>query len=259
MTIAQARTAGFTAFVRGWWHQIAISSGSIWLVAAFGQGHDILPLPVAWILAIGWEAVYIRGLSQSSTTTSRWGAGLIWISYGTVILWGILHILSLPAVGVVPAKDLGWVWGSVIAVAHVIPMALTGLCSAMLHRAATGERPARERGIADRREDALLEIELEERRKRADLLLWEEASAARARVKASLAVSSAVSLKTLNESAPPRLDAKDTSREDTKAAILKTLEETPTISKKALADAVGISRGHLYTLLGELKKASEEV
>lgn len=184
------------AFVATWWQQIAITQAGIYLVASFGQGHNILPWWAAWGLAIGMEGTYLRGLIDAGHVRGRgreWATALIIGTYATIILWGVAYILSLPAVGVIPAEQLGPAWGTIIAVIHVIPVAYTGLCAAMLHRARSGEevqRQALAEAEAERRQRELQDrldveateeraarrrIELEAIEKRAQLAVWAEA------------------------------------------------------------------------------------
>jgi flagellar biosynthesis GTPase FlhF len=149
------------AFLATWWQQIAITQAGIYLVASFGASHNILPWPAAWGLAIGMEGTYLKGLIDAGHVRGRgqgWATALIVATYVTVITWGIAYILGLPSVGVIPATDLGQAWGGALAAIHVLPIAITGLCSAMLHRARTAEaaqRRARQEAEAEARAQRL--------------------------------------------------------------------------------------------------------
>lgn len=172
MTLEHERTWGLRvwAFIAAWWQQIAITQAGIYLVASFGQGHGILPQWAAVTLAIGMEGTYLRGLIDVGHVRGRgrvWATMLIAGTYTTIILWGIAYILSLPAVGVIPAADLGPILGSIIAFVHVVPVAYTGLCAAMLHRARADEEGQRE---------ARRETEAEDRRRALEARLDEEAA-----------------------------------------------------------------------------------
>jgi hypothetical protein len=185
---AVSRRSAVWAFIAQWWQQIAITQAGIYLVAGFGASHAILPGPAAWVLAIGMEGTYLKGLVDSGHVRGKgqmWATALIWATYLTVILWGIAYILGLPAVGVIPAAKLGPVWGSVLAGLHVLPIAGTGLCSAMLHRARTAEeaqrRAAREAEAHERQRhnaDQLDREAEEERAQRRALTLDQERQAA---------------------------------------------------------------------------------
>lgn len=174
MTLAPTWDQRLGAFLATWWQQIAITQAGIYLVASFGQGHNILPWWAAWGLAIGMEGTYLRGLIDAGHVRGSgrgWATALIVGTYATIILWGVAYILGLPSVGVIPEQDLGPWWGGAIAVIHVIPVAYTGLCAAMLHRARSGEE-------AQRR--ALAEAEAERRTRELQARLDEEAAEERA-------------------------------------------------------------------------------
>lgn len=263
-------------FVTTWWQQIAITQAGIYLVASFGQGHDILPWWVAWGLALGMEGTYLRGLVDASHVRGSgrgWATALIAGTYVTIILWGIAHILSLSAVGVIPDENLGAGWGGFIAAIHVLPVAFTGLCSAMLHRARSGEEldrtDAQRRAIEQyqqRRqqqldEEAAVEREarrqqqLEQERKRHELELWQQAQQFKASLKAASQTSQSSVTASRDTTAPSgdatRSAAARSDRDVFKAAVIAAFRDDPSFNRAALAERHGWSRPAVVKILKE--------
>lgn len=270
-TVRSFRWSIVWGFIAQWWQQIAITQAGIYLVASFGQGHGILPGPAAWILALGMEGTYLKGLIDAGHVRGRgqvWAVALIVATYATVICWGIAHILSLPTVGVIPAERLGRSWGTFIAIVHVLPIAFTGLCSAMLHRARTTEAAQRqaiteaeERARRQRLEvqfDAEAaeeraqrrEILLEAERKAAELATWESAQQAKARAKV---FADSVRGEQVANSLQPVHTALD-SDETLKQQIVAALSANSRANRSALARTLSIGRTKLYTLIKELEQ-----
>lgn len=273
------------AFIGTWWQQIAITQAGIYLVASFGQGHGILPWQAAWGLALGMEGTYLKGLIDAGHVQGRgrgWATALIIGTYVTVISWGIAYILSLPSVGVIPAGDLGAGWGTFIAVIHVLPIAFTGACSAMLHRARASEEgvraearrrqvEAREREQQRRLDDeAAAEraerrtLQLEQAKKRGEIALWAEAQQAKAALKASQASQPSVTASPESVTAPaapvtaprdePRSTASRSPRDVFKAAVVTAFRDDPQFDRTALAARHGWSRPAVNKLLDEARK-----
>jgi hypothetical protein len=157
--------------------QAAITSASVSLNATFAMSHGILSPGFAWAQAIGFEWTYLRGLATAGQTKSRWVDALNIIAFVSVILYGVMACLvTYKVVPDVPDPGLAFL----LAILHILPIGLTGLCSAMIHRvvaeqsrqaaeqAATLERERQQRIQADK--DALA---IETARKAAELASWE--------------------------------------------------------------------------------------
>jgi hypothetical protein len=158
-------------------HQIALSCASVALMGSFGTVSGILHPAVAYILAIGVEWAYLRGLASDSRAPTGWGTALNWSAFGIVVLWGVLFVASM--IGAIDLRARGWA-GWALAGAHVIPIAWLSLCSAMTHRAALALEAIEERKQRDKEQKRLERIqadkdaiELEAARKAADLAAWE--------------------------------------------------------------------------------------
>lgn len=168
-------------------HQFLLSTGSVALLGQFAGSSNIVDPLVGYLIAVGVEWAYLRGIASDSQRPTTWGALLNWSAFGIVVLWGILWCLK--AFGVHPEQPTGnLAFG--LAVAHVAPIAWLSLCSAMTHRAAMEAQHADRlaQAAADRererqRQDELAALELEERRKTAEYERW----AAAQRLKAELA------------------------------------------------------------------------
>lgn len=160
-------------------HQALISTASVALMGSFAASGKILDPFVAYVLAIGIEWAYLRGLASDAKATTAWGAWLNWSAFAIVVLWGSLWCLK--AFGVIPEAPQGWLAGF-LAIAHVVPIAWLSLCSAMTHRASAqlAERRKRERDEAeqrraDREHEARNALHLEIEREQAKLAVWKDA------------------------------------------------------------------------------------
>lgn len=118
------------ALVRAQPHQLFISTASVALMGSFASSSGILDPSVGYLLAIGIEWAYFRGLASDSKTPTVWGVILNWSACLVVILWGMLWVAE--STHTIDAATAGW-W---LAAAHVIPIAWLSLCSAQTHRAA---------------------------------------------------------------------------------------------------------------------------
>lgn len=162
-------------------HQILLSTGSVALMGSFASTSGIVDPLVGYLIAIGVEWAYLRGLASDSRAQTRWGGILNWSAFGIVVLWGVLWCAQ--KFGVYIEKDGGWL----LAAAHVVPVAWLSLCSAQCHRAAMGEvrridegRKAIDEQAAREIEAAAAALDLEMNRKQQELALYEQAQAAKA-------------------------------------------------------------------------------
>ena len=239
-------------------HQLFISTASVALMGSFAGASGILDPTVAYLLAIGIEWAYFRGLASDSKAPTRWGAILNWSACGIVVLWGMLWVARFT--GAIEEASGGW-W---LAAAHVIPIAWLSLCSAQTHRAAMvadananaaeaeRQRRADEAERAYQRElqakrDAM-QLETEQRYRL--MKIEEEQRAIRS------ASRSANTARTLPSAASGTgtNSAANTDREQLRAHIARTLREQPGANRTALAKDLGISRTLLYELIGEAKQ-----
>ncbi len=156
-------------------HQILLSTGSVALMGSFASTSGIVAPLVGYLIAIGVEWAYLRGLASDSRAQTAWGGILNWSAFGIVVLWGVLWCAQ--KFGVYIEKDGGWM----LAAAHVVPVAWLSLCSAQCHRAAMGEEKKHARAIQAQRDSMALDLE----RKQQELALWEQAQEAKARLKAA--------------------------------------------------------------------------
>lgn len=180
MTIGMQTRALFTVVVseplelaRSQPHQILLSTGSVALMGSFASTSNIVDPFTGYLIAIGVEWAYLRGLASDSRAQTAWGGVLNWSAFGIVVLWGVLWCAQ--RFGVFSEADGGW-W---LAAAHVVPVAWLSLCSAQCHRAAMAEEKKHAARLQTERENITLDFE----RKQQELALWEQAQEAKARLK----------------------------------------------------------------------------
>lgn len=178
------------AFTHG--NQALVTLASAFMNAQFAQSHNILDPWIAWLLAVGYEWTYLRGLASSSKTQSQWTVALNGVAFATAIIGGLLYCADrYQALPSHPDDWLAWA----LAAAHVLPMALLSLCSAMVHRAASAGQVARE----EAREQAQLQLAIEREQKEQDLVLWERGQRMKRMLDAELPASPA----SASNAAPP--------------------------------------------------------
>ncbi len=146
-------------------HQILLSTGSVALMGQFAGSSRIVDPLVGYLIAIGVEWAYLRGLASDSRAQTRWGGILNWSAFGIVVLWGVLWCAQ--RFGVFDESTGGWLLAS----AHVVPVAWLSLCSAQCHRAAI----AAERRIAIQADERRAEWERQQAEEDKKLARWEEA------------------------------------------------------------------------------------
>jgi hypothetical protein len=272
------------------WPQVLVSLASVSIVAAYGSAYGILESWIAWGLAIGWEAINLKGLADSARVRSWWGRfwayALIVVAAITVATWGILYILSLEVMSIVPKENIGPEWGIVIAIIHIVPMVFTTLCSSALHvvrqheaqaeaervtmlandreaerREAERERERRAEEMEAKRRERLIEIELEAEAERRRIALEAEAKRAEdQRQVERLKLRREVSIDSVKVSAvtpvTPQPDAELTREEKRQLARKLTLSDGVSVAEAARQ--IGVSRGTIYNYVPELR-AKEEV
>lgn len=146
-------------------HQILLSTGSVALMGSFASSSGIVDPFTGYLIAIGVEWAYLRGLASDSRAQTRWGGILNWSAFGIVVLWGVLWCAQ--KFGVFTEAGGGW-W---LSAAHVVPVAWLSLCSAQCHRAAMGEAKKAQAQTDATRATWLLAQEEEDRK----LERWKEA------------------------------------------------------------------------------------
>jgi hypothetical protein len=154
-------------------HQILLSTGSVALMGQFAATDGIVSAPVGYLIAIGVEWAYLRGLASDSRAQTGWGSVLNWSAFGIVVLWGVLWCAGL--FGAFDPSAGGW-W---LAAAHVVPVAWLSLCSAQCHRAAMAEeRKQITKDDAARRAWELAQLEEDKKLER-----WKEAQRVKSELK----------------------------------------------------------------------------
>lgn len=272
--------------------QVLISSLSILFTAIFFAA-PLLAIPwlspaliyaVAGAAALGVEYAFLKGIADRAYVEAHGGAGRQWgdalvyttglllVTGGTTVI--LTYAYRLPALAA-PGDGLA----VVLALLHIAPLAVIGVCSAQLHglaervhaaearaeavaraeaeAAARAEAEARSRRIAEARAEA--EADAEARRVRLAVEIEEAEAKAAARLRyqearrASAGSAPANTPNTAPDSAsgtPP-----NTARAHLRAQVARTLAEHPTANKAALARSLGIGRTTLYELIAEARRA----
>lgn len=154
-------------------HQILLSTGSVALMGSFASSNGIVHPFVGFLIAIGVEWAYLRGLAYDSRAQTDWGDILNWSAFGIVVLWGVLWVAQI--IGAFEETRGGWL----LAAAHVVPVAWLSLCSAQCHRAALGLERKRDAKLQAERDRIALEDEAE----RLKIERWRIAQEAKAQLK----------------------------------------------------------------------------
>lgn len=226
-------------------HQFFISALSVYLVAS--EAAMLAPSPFNWLMAVGAEWAYLRGLSSGETTATVWNKRLIAAAVALLILygslWGMRQFGALPKTHAVADGPWAIAGAIVLTLIHILSIGAVTFCSAMIHRDVLEaarvsresrlreeeDRNQRNRATEDARNQKLQEAEdalrLEMRRKDAELCLMEETE----RRKMQLAAERA-QLRARTRQAQPKTQPK----------IIYNGVEYPSI--QAAADAQGITR-----------------
>jgi hypothetical protein len=123
-------------------HQVFLSGMSVTFTAAFFYDalhklpflHPVAAGVIAVAGAIGAEYAYLKGLADGAAAGgySRWQAGLIWTVFALLVISGTLVMLRYAYPLPVLVTPPQWV-SALLTLAHIVPLALLGLCSAKLH------------------------------------------------------------------------------------------------------------------------------
>ena len=260
-------------------HQLFLSGMSITFTAAFFYDalgklpflHPALAGAVAVAGAIGAEYAYLKGLSDGARVggASPWQGRLIATVCGLLIISGTL-VLMTHAYPVAALTAPVWWVALLLTLAHIVPLALLGLCSAKLHaevEAAEGARAvARQRETQERTQR--LEADADARRQRreqaedaADARQMEslaDVAAEKAKALARLEYRAAVRANTTTANTPNTADtASGQPTNSVRARIVRTLREHPKSNKSDLAQTLGIGRTALYTHIKAARAAGE--
>jgi hypothetical protein len=230
--------------------QVGISALSMLFTAIFFAAplravpwlHPWLIFGVAGAAALGVEYAFLKGISDRAFVEAHggrgvWGDVLVFTTGGLLIVAGATVLLTyayrLP-VFVSPAPWLAFT----LALLHIVPLALIGVCSAQLHAAA--ERVS----ISEQRETART---FEEKKREIDLKVYaaEQTAMARQRVRANGAQQAP------SASGTGAGRGANTSREHLLEQIARTLREQPDANRAELARSLGIGRTTLYALIKE--------
>lgn len=256
-------------------HQLFISTASVALMGSFAGASGILDPTIAYLLAIGIEWAYFRGLASDSRAPTVWGSILNWSACGVVMLWGLLWVARFT--GAMDERGEGLsAW--LLAAAHVVPIAWLSLCSAQTHRAAMvldaqqrtaeaerarlqaeadaeAERVRRATEAEDARQLRLLreQQQLELERQYKERMLAEDVRARRRANGANSAPNSASGTQTNN----PANTGREQSREQLRAQIVQALRADPNANRTGLARDLGIGRTLLYELIKDAHRRGE--
>ena len=158
-------------------------------MAQFASSSGIVDPVVGYVLAIGVEWAYLRGLVADSKATTEWGARLNWSAFAIVVLWGCLWCLRrFGVIAETPTNALAYF----LAAAHVVPIAWLSLCSAMSHRAmvqaeaeATKEQQQAQADEDRRNREAINALHIKEAEERLKIELWKDAQTFKAQLNAT--------------------------------------------------------------------------
>lgn len=164
-------------------HQVLLSTGSIAIMAQFAAHGGIVEPAIGYLIAIGVEWAYLRGLAYNQKAASRWGTALIWVAFLIMLIWGVLWAAYVyGAYSLTPEGSAAW-W---LAIAHIAPIAAISFCSAMSHQVATRyeqrqaaehaawlqtlerQREHEQQALARHHEQQLKQLEIERERRRLD-------------------------------------------------------------------------------------------
>jgi hypothetical protein len=230
--------------------QVGISALSMLFTAIFFAAplRAVAWLP-AWLIfgvagaaALGVEYAFLKGISDRAFVEAHggrgvWGDVLVYTTGGLLIVAGTTVLLTyaykLPDL-VRPAPALA----ALLALLHIVPLALIGVCSAQLHAAAERVTIREQRETARTFEDRKREIDLE-------VYEAEQKALARQRVRAN------TSEPTLSAPGTGAARPTNTSREHLIEQIARTLSEHPKANRAELARSLGIGRTTLYGLISE--------
>lgn len=166
-------------------HQMLISSASVAIVAV--EAASIVPWPFNIALAVGAEWAYLRGLISGAGIKTRWAQALNISAVALVALYGMLA--GFRGFHLIPDTP-PWGVAVLLTIIHIGAISAVTLCSAMLHRAGE-EAKARTMRETEQRDQARRDklqaendaIELEMRRKRQEMEMWQQAEEFKARLK----------------------------------------------------------------------------
>ena len=249
------------ALIKAQPHQLCISTASVALMGSFASASGILDPTVGYLLAIGIEWAYFRGLASDSKAPTRWGSILNWSACGIVVLWGMLWVARFT--GALDETQGGW-W---LAAAHVMPIAWLSLCSAQTHRAAMAAEVAQQAAAAARQrqaDDAARAYERELQAQRDAMQLETERAYRLMKIEEEQrAIRSANRSQSRSANSPNSASGTatnsgaNTSREHLRAQIVTVLRDRPHTNKTALARTLGIGRTLLYALIEEARQVGE--
>lgn len=286
-------------------HQVLISTLSVSLTAEFFADGDVVSRFVAYVAAIGVEYAFLKGLADSSFAASQrdddappgltWGSSLVWSAFALLVIAGT-YVLMTRTFGVTELKAPP-AWGAVVlSLAHILPLALIGLCSAQLHaeaerlqlamqrkadaelaqkrrdeearvEARRAEDEARERRKAEALERIeldkaarLAEIESTKLAKFADVDAMEAATMARQRLKAtSRDASQIASQSTDTDTSQPRHKASGSPKTVDRHSIFPTLRDAVTADPKFNRQAFADAHGISRPMVNKLLGELEEL
>jgi hypothetical protein len=232
--------------------QVGISALSMLFTAIFFAAplravpwlHPWLIFGVAGAAALGVEYAFLKGISDRAFVEAHggrgvWGDVLVFTTGGLLIVAGATVLLTyayrLP-VFVSPAPWLAFA----LALLHIVPLALIGVCSAQLHAAA--ERVS----IREQRETART---FEDRKREIDLEVYAAEQKAMARQRVRSAVSQNTVTPTASRGVTTHSDAERARLRDAIVTVYRDTQGAVNVTQEAAK--LGISRGLWYKLRDE--------
>lgn len=224
-------------------HQLFISALSVYLVAS--EAAMLAPAPFNWLMAVGAEWAYLRGLSSGEATATVWSKRLIYAALALLVvygsLWGFRQFGALPKDHAVAAGAWAIVGAITLTLVHIVTIGAVTFCSAMIHRDATeAERVSKEteaKTVAERLRKA---TEREDARK----VAWQDANDAilieTQRQKAALALEQEAARQKMQLAADRAQLRAATKAQPARNRIIIDGVEYPSV--QAAADAHGITR-----------------
>jgi hypothetical protein len=235
--------------------QMAISSISVSLTAEFfAAGGAVSPF-VAYVGAIGVEYAYLKGLADAAFAGDErglsWKDGLTYTAAGLLIIAGTYVLLTRLYHVQALINPPGW--GAVIlALLHVTPLALIGLCSAQLHAAAERherQQAERQRLEGEARARALQAEEDERKRKWQERMAEIEEQAAKLRASAQRAAQRGARTPAQE---PHAAAQRAMTRDELYAAVRAAHEADPNFSRADLSRRSGWSEAMIRKALKEM-------
>lgn len=206
---------------------------------------------VAGAAALGVEYAFLKGISDRAFVeahggTGFWGDVLVYTTGALLIVAGCTVLLTYAYK--LPGFTAPGPWlAALLALLHIVPLAVIGVCSAQLHAGAEKAQQVTARRLADETKRRAQSIE--ERKQQIDVEVYE----AEQRAMAKLRVRAVFGPNT----AQPVQTASGTGTNSVREQIVRTLREQPKANKTKLAAELGIGRTALYDHIKAARAAGD--